>query len=51
MVRQYGRGAETVFPTGAYHKDNLTRGTDVNIVIPISERNNPKFSGCLDRAA
>ena len=51
MVRQYGRGAETVFPTGAYHKDNLTRGTDVNIVIPISERNNPKYSGCLDRAA
>jgi starch-binding outer membrane protein, SusD/RagB family len=51
MVRQYGRGAETVFPTGAYHKDNLVRGTDVNIVIPISERNNPKFSGCLDRNA
>ena len=51
MVRQYGRGAETVFPTGAYHKDNLVRGTDVNIVIPISERNNPKFSGCLDRKA
>jgi hypothetical protein len=51
LVRQYGRGAETVFPTGAYHKDNLTRGTDVNIVIPISERNNPKFTGCLDRIA
>lgn len=51
LVRQYGRGAETVFPTGAYHKDNLTRGTDVNIVIPISERNNPKFTGCLDRNA
>ena len=51
LVRQYGRGAETVFPTGAYHKDNLVRGTDVNIIIPISERNNPKFSGCLDRKA
>jgi hypothetical protein len=51
LVRQYGRGAETVFPTGAYHKDNLARGTDVNIVIPISERNNPKFTGCLDRNA
>jgi hypothetical protein len=51
MIRQYGRGAETVFPTGAYHKDNLVRGTDVNIVIPISERNNPKYSGCLDRNA
>ena len=51
LVRQYGRGAETVFPTGAYHKDNLVRGTDVNIVIPISERNNPNFKGCLDRNA
>jgi hypothetical protein len=51
LIRQYGRGAETVFPTGAYHKDNLMRGTDVNIVIPISERNNPNFHGCLDRNA
>ena len=51
LVRQYGRGAETVFPTGAYHKDNLVRGTDVNIIIPISERNNPNFKGCLDRNA
>ena len=51
MIRQYGRGSETVFPTGAYHKDNLVRGTDVNIVIPISERNNPNYHGCLDRNA
>jgi hypothetical protein len=51
LIRQYGRGAETVFPTGAYHKDNLVRGTDVNIIIPISERNNPQFHGCLDRNA
>jgi hypothetical protein len=51
LVRQYGRDAETVFPTGAYHKDNLVRGTDVNIVIPISEKNNPNFHGCLDRKA
>ncbi|HEY2377216.1 MAG TPA: hypothetical protein VGH98_14670 [Gemmatimonadaceae bacterium] len=51
LVRQYGRGPETVFPTGAYHKDNLMRGTDVNIIIPISERNNPNFHGCIDRNA
>ncbi|MGH7713660.1 MAG: hypothetical protein ACREOG_20420, partial [Gemmatimonadaceae bacterium] len=51
LVRQYSRGAETVFPTGAYHKDNLTRGTDVNIAVPISEKNNPKFLGCLNRGA
>ena len=49
LSRQYGRGKETVWPTGAYHKDNLTRGGDVNIVVPISEKNNPKFTGCLDR--
>jgi hypothetical protein len=51
LIRQYGRAAESVFPTGAYHKDNLARGTDVNIIIPISEENNPKFKGCLDRNA
>ncbi len=51
LVRQYSRGAETVFPTGAYHKDNLTRGSDVNISLPISEKNNPKFTGCVNRGA
>ncbi len=51
LVRQYSRGPETVFPTGAYHKDNLTRGTDVNVAVPISEKNNPKFTGCLNRSA
>ena len=51
MIRQYQRGAETVFPTGPYHKDNLTRGGDVNIIIPISEKNNEKFTGCLNRNA
>jgi hypothetical protein len=49
LSRQYGRGKETVWPTGAYHKDNLNRGGDVNIVVPISEKNNPNFKGCLDR--
>jgi hypothetical protein len=49
LSRQYGRGKETVWPTGAYHKDNLNRGGDVNIIVPISEKNNPKFTGCIDR--
>jgi hypothetical protein len=49
LSRQYGRGRETVWPTGAYHKDGLARGTDVNIIVPISEKNNPKFTGCIDR--
>ncbi len=46
LVRQYSRGAETVFPTGAYHKPG-TYGADVNSPIPQAEDNNPEF----DRAA
>jgi hypothetical protein len=50
LVRQYGRAANTVFPTG-----NLPAplagvyGNDVNLPIPFDERNNPNFTGCLDR--
>ena len=51
LVRQYGRGSETVYPTGAYHKDGLRMGTDIQFIIPQTEKNNPKFTGCLDRAA
>ena len=43
--------AESGFPTGNYHKDGLKFGTDVNFIIPAPERNNPKFTGCCDRAA
>ena len=50
LVRSYGRGAETVFPTGAYFKGGVY-GTDVNLPIPFEERNNPEFKGCLDRKA
>jgi len=49
LVRQYGRDAESVFPTGNYHKDGLKFGTDVNWIVPAPERNNPKFTGCIDR--
>lgn len=47
LVRQYGRNAETVFPTGAYHKQGLVRGTQVAWFVPQNEENNPNF----DRAA
>ena len=50
LVRQYNRGAETVFPTGPYFKGGVY-GTDVNLVVPFEERNNPKFTGCIDRKA
>jgi hypothetical protein len=51
LVRQYARSSESVFPTGTYHKDNLMRGSDVNIALPASEKANPKFNGCLHRGA
>lgn len=44
LVRQYGRQRADVFPNGAYHKDNLTRGSQMSFVIPASEENNPAFS-------
>jgi starch-binding outer membrane protein, SusD/RagB family len=49
LVRQYGRDAEAVFPTGEHHKGQY--GTDVNLPISGTERNNPNFQQCLDRDA
>ena len=40
LVRQYGRAAESVFPTGSWHKGG-SYGTAVNFPIPIDEQNNP----------
>ena len=51
LVRQYGRAAESVFPTGPYFKGGQY-GPDVNLPIPFDELNNPLAeSGCLDRNA
>lgn len=50
LVRQYGRTHDQVFPVGAYHKDNLTRGTNMSFVIPASEENNPKYTADLCNA-
>jgi starch-binding outer membrane protein, SusD/RagB family len=43
LIRQYGRGAETVFPTGPYFKGG-TYGTDVNSPVPQREQNNPNYT-------
>ena len=43
LIRQYGRGAESVFPTGDWHKGG-TYGTDVNFPIPFNETQNPNYS-------
>jgi hypothetical protein len=42
LIRQYQRGAETVFPTGVYFKGG-SYGTDVNSPVPQAEQNNPNF--------
>jgi starch-binding outer membrane protein, SusD/RagB family len=55
LIRQYGRAAETVFPTGDWFKGGLTYGSDVNLPLPRREQNNPNvptdpaLAGCLDR--
>jgi hypothetical protein len=50
LVRQYSRTQETVFPVGEYHKGG-EYGNDVNFPVSSDERNNPKFTGCIDRSA
>lgn len=50
LIRQYGRAAESTFPTGAWHKGG-NYGSDVNFPIPFVETNNPTAGAgsCLDR--
>ena len=50
LIRQYDRAENTVFPSGEYHKGG-EYGSDVNFPVSSDERNNPKFTGCIDRAA
>jgi len=50
LVRQYGRSADQVFPTGTFHKGG-TYSADMNAPIPDSEKSNPLFTGCIDRSA
>jgi hypothetical protein len=54
LIRQYNRPANTVFPTGDWHKGGQYGG-DVNFPVPEAERNNPNLppgaSTCTDRNA
>jgi hypothetical protein len=45
----YGRTVNAVFPNGAYFKNGLVYGTDVNLPVPLTEQNNPNFVQCIDR--
>jgi hypothetical protein len=49
LERQYSLPDNQVFPTGAYFKNGLSYGTDVNLPVPFDEENNPSFTACLDR--
>ncbi len=52
LIRQYGRGSETVFPTGTQAAPLSSQyGTDVNFIVPSQEKNNTNFTGCIDRKA
>jgi hypothetical protein len=57
LVRQYGRGTETVFPTGLVANSGVpsvtgalsgSYGPATSMIIPFAERNNPNYKGCLD---
>jgi hypothetical protein len=53
LIRQYSRPANTVFPTGAWHKGG-NYGTDVTLPVPQSEENNPNVTSgqtCINRNA
>ncbi|MCY7377835.1 MAG: hypothetical protein LH467_00665 [Gemmatimonadaceae bacterium] len=50
LVRQYGRDAETVYPTGSYFKGGAY-GTDVVLPPAQEEMNNPNWTGCTDKKA
>jgi starch-binding outer membrane protein, SusD/RagB family len=53
LIRQYGRAASNVFPSGRYFKGG-DYGNDVNMPVPTSERNRPEnapYTGCTDRNA
>lgn len=43
LVRQYGRAEESVYPTGAYHKQGLTRSGQAALRVPQPEENNSKY--------
>lgn len=53
LIKQYGRAATAVFPTGPHHKGGLY-GSDLNFPVPDQEKQNPNYSSgisCIDRNA
>jgi len=50
LVRQYGRAADTVYPSGPFHKNGVY-GPNLSFPVPDAEKSNPNFKGCLDTKA
>jgi hypothetical protein len=50
LVRQYGRAANSVYPTGPYFKGGAY-GSDVVLVPSQAEKNNTDWAGCTDKNA
>ena len=49
LIRQYGRGTESVYPTGPYFAGG-SYGTDIALVPSQAERNNLDYKGCTNQA-
>jgi hypothetical protein len=47
LVRYYGRAVSSVYPEGAHYRGG-NYGTDVTLLVPQEEQNNPNFKGCTD---
>lgn len=50
LIKQYNRTEASVFPQGIHYKGG-SYGGDVNLPVVTDERNNPEFTGCIDRNA
>jgi len=50
MIRIFNYTQDQVFPTGTFFKGGIY-GTDVNFPIPVTEKANPLFTGCIDHKA
>jgi len=47
LVRYYGRASTSVYPEGVHYRGG-NYGTDVTLLVPQEEQNNPNFKGCTD---
>ena len=46
LVRDYGRVADTVYPSGQYWKLGQSYGPDLSFPLPLDEVGNPNYVAC-----